>query len=50
MWEGFMGSNVLIYDSDTNEVEDLGIPVPRESIYEAKYIPDRLSPCHRCAR
>jgi len=38
MWEGFMGSNVLIYDPRTNEVEDLGIPVPRESIYGAKYI------------
>lgn len=38
MFEGFMGSNVLIYDPNTNEVEDLGIPVPRESIYGAKYI------------
>lgn len=43
MWEGFMGSNVLIYDPKTNEVEDLGIPVPRESIYGAKYIPE-----HNC--
>lgn len=43
MWEGFMGSNVLIYDPETNEVEDLGIPVPRESIYGAKYIPE-----HNC--
>ncbi len=37
MWEGFMGSNVLIYDPETNELEDLGIPVPRESIYGALY-------------
>ena len=43
MWEGFMGSNVLIYNPKTNEVEDLGIPVPRESIYGAKYIPE-----HNC--
>ncbi len=38
LWEGFMGSNVLIYDPDTGKVEDLGIPVPRDSIYGAKYI------------
>ena len=43
MWEGFMGSNVLIYDPKTNTVEDLGIPVPRESIYGAKYIAE-----HNC--
>ena len=43
MWEGYMGSNVLIYDPKTNEVEDLGIPVARESIYGAKYIPE-----HNC--
>ena len=35
-----MGSNVLIYDPRTNYVEDLGIPVPRESIYGAKYLPN----------
>lgn len=41
MWEGFMGSNVLIYDPDTGKVEDLGIPVPRDTIYGAKYIPEK---------
>ena len=43
MWEGYMGSNVIIYDPKTNVVEDLGIPVARESIYGAKYIPE-----HNC--
>lgn len=38
MFEGFPGSNIIIYNPDTNEVEDLGIPVPRDSIYGAKYI------------
>ena len=38
MWEGYMGSNVLIYDPETGKVEDLGIPVPRDSVYGAKYI------------
>lgn len=38
MWEGFMGSNVIIYDPETGKVEDLGIPVPGDSIYSAKYI------------
>lgn len=38
MWEGFMGSNVLIYDPASGKVEDLGIPVPRESIYGSVYL------------
>lgn len=38
MWEGFMGSNIIIYDPDTGKIEDLGIPVPRDTIYGAKYI------------
>ena len=38
MWEGFMGSNVLIYDPESGKVEDLGIPVPRESIYGSVYL------------
>ena len=38
MWEGFMGSNVLIFDPDKETVEDLGIPVPRESIYGSIYL------------
>lgn len=36
-WEGFPGSNVLIYDPMTGKTEDLGIPVPRESIYGGLY-------------
>jgi len=40
LWEGFAGSNVLIYDPNTGKLEDLGIPVPRESIYGARYIPE----------
>lgn len=36
-WEGFPGSNVLIYDPNTGKTEDLGIPVPRESIYGGLY-------------
>ncbi|MBQ6698208.1 MAG: hypothetical protein IJN09_04125 [Oscillospiraceae bacterium] len=38
MWEGYMGSNAIIYDQETGKVEDLGIPVPRDSVYGAKYI------------
>lgn len=41
MWEGFMGSNVLIYDPETGKLEDLGIPVPRDTIYGAKYLPEQ---------
>lgn len=43
LWEGFHGSNVLIYDSATGKVEDLGIPVPRDTIYGAAYIPETKS-------
>lgn len=38
LWEGYKGSNVIIYDPDTGKVEDLGIPVPRDTIYGAKYL------------
>ena len=38
-WEGFPGSNVFIYDPKTGKVEDLGIPVPHESIYGGSYDP-----------
>lgn len=38
-WEGFPGSNVFIYDPKTGKTEDLGIPVPRESIYGGAYDP-----------
>ena len=37
LWEGFPGSNLLIYDPKTGECTDLGIPVPRESIYGGLY-------------
>lgn len=37
MWEGFPGSNVMIWDPQTNKVEDLGIPVRRESLYGGVY-------------
>ena len=33
MWEGYPGANILIYDPNTGKVEDLGIPIPRISIY-----------------
>lgn len=37
--EGYPGSNVFIYDPKTGKTEDLGIPVPRESIYGGGYDP-----------
>ncbi len=37
IWEGFPGSNILLYDPATGKTEDLGIPVPRESIYGGQY-------------
>nr|MDD6335054.1 hypothetical protein [bacterium] len=37
LWEGYPGSNVLIYDPATGHVEDLGIPVPHETIYGGVY-------------
>ena len=43
LWEGFHGSNVLIWDPDTGKVEDLGIPVPRDTIYGAVYEPSTRS-------
>lgn len=36
-WEGYAGSNILIYDPKTGKVENLGIPVPHESIYGSLY-------------
>ncbi|MBE6930704.1 MAG: hypothetical protein E7463_10525 [Ruminococcaceae bacterium] len=39
IWEGFPGSHVLIWDPDSRHVQDLGVPVPRESIYGAVYDP-----------
>ncbi len=37
IWEGYQGSNIIIYDPETGKVEDLGIPVMRESIYGGIY-------------
>lgn len=37
IWEGFPGSNLIIFDPATNEARNLGIPVPRESIYGGVY-------------
>ncbi|MCE5237815.1 hypothetical protein LLH23_04925 [bacterium] len=39
VWEGFPGSHILVYDPRTGRAENWGIPVPRESIYGAKYDP-----------
>jgi len=37
LWEGFPGSNLMIWDPKTNHVEDLGIPVRHESLYGGVY-------------
>ena len=37
IWEGFAGSNIVIYDPKTKKAENLGIPVPHESIYGSLY-------------
>ncbi len=44
LWEGFPGGQILEFDPDTGHAETWGTPVPRESIYGAKYDPrhDRL--------
>lgn len=36
-FEGYQGSDILIYDPRTGAVEHRGIPVPRESIYGGVY-------------
>ena len=38
-WDSFAGGNILIYDPRTGKAENLGIPVPHESIYGALYEP-----------
>ncbi len=38
-WEGFAGGNVIVYDPVTKKAENLGIPVPMESIYGSLYEP-----------
>ena len=39
LWEGFPGSNLLIYDPATGALENRGIPVPHETIYGGIYDP-----------
>ena len=39
MFEGFPGSSIFIYDPNTGKTENLGVPVPRESIYGGVYDP-----------
>lgn len=39
VWEGFPGSNIIVYDPKTGKAENWGVPVPRETIYGAKYDP-----------
>lgn len=43
IWEGFPGSNIVTYDPVTGVASNLGVPVPRESIYGALY-----EPGHNC--
>jgi len=38
-WEGYAGSNILIYDPKTGKIENRGVPVPFESIYGGVYSP-----------
>ena len=40
LWEGFAGGHILIYDPKSGKAENLGCPVPHESIYGACYEPD----------
>ena len=37
LWEGYPGSNILIYDPRTGKTEDLGVPVVHESVYGGTY-------------
>jgi len=39
LWEGYPGANILIYDPATGKTEDLGIPIPRVSIYGSVFEP-----------
>ena len=39
VWEGFPGSQIIVYDPKDGNVITLGTPVPQESIYGAKYDP-----------
>jgi Gluconolactonase len=37
LWEGYQGSNIILYDPLSEKAENLGIPVPHESIYGGIY-------------
>ena len=41
VFEGYQGSNILIFDPETNRVENRGVPVPHESIYGGTYDPKK---------
>jgi len=43
IWEGYPGSNIVVYDPITQKAENLGVPVPRETIYGSIY-----EPAHNC--
>ena len=36
-WEGYFGSSLIIYNPRTDEAENLGVPVPRETLYGGAY-------------
>lgn len=36
-WEGFPGSSLIVYDPKTNQAENYGIPVHRETLYGGTY-------------
>ncbi len=39
VWEGFSGSQILVYDPKSGHAMTLGTPVPQETLYGAKYDP-----------
>lgn len=39
VYEGYQGSNILIFDPHTGALENRGIPIPHESIYGGTYDP-----------
>lgn len=38
-WEGYQGSNIIVFDPATGEARNWGVPVPRDSIYGGVYDP-----------
>ena len=39
IWDGFAGSHIVVYDPETGESSNLGVPAPRESLYGSLYDP-----------